>query len=128
MRRGAKLSSAAKRHEKSPGFEPGLDFLSPPELVCRGDFLLSLSGVYLDADAHCRGDGDSLDVGALHRSGARLDDGAEQGLDVPDEVLDGERSIAHRVVGDGGLVDAELYAAGLDLFDGILLFLLILVL
>src|SRR5262249_30713258 len=72
----------------------------------------------LHARAHRGGDRDALNVGALGTCGLRLRNRIRQGLDVGDELVLGERSLADAGLHDAGLLDAELDRAALGALDG----------
>ena len=73
--------------------------------------------VDLDARTHGGSDHTGFDILALCRSGFRLDDRAEQGVEVLLELLRAERDLTDRAVDDVGFVETVLDLTGFRLLD-----------
>ena len=90
----------------------GRGFLSDPCLQL-------LVGVDLHAGAHGGGGDAAADILALGGGGLGLDDGADEGVVVLDQLVRAEADLADGAVDDVGLVEPVLDLAGLGLLDGL---------
>src|SRR6185369_15495297 len=72
-----------------------------------------------DAGAHRRTDVAGLDVLAFGHCRFRLDHAADHGVRVIDQLVRGERDLAHRNVNQCSLVGAEFHLTGLHFGDSL---------